>query len=205
MKTVDFWFDLSSPYAYFGATQIDAIAARHGAKVNYRPFLLGALFKSIGTPMVPLFSLSDAKRRYIGTDIVRWADVHGVPFRFPSRFPMNTIKPLRMLLALDEAARPPLIHALFRAYWGDDRDISDDATLTDIATREGFDPAPLLAANRDENVKAKLHEATQEAIHLGVCGAPTFIVNGLLFWGQDRLLFVEKALDGWVPANERGA
>jgi 2-hydroxychromene-2-carboxylate isomerase len=115
---------------------------------------------------------------------------------------MNTVKPLRMVLAAPEADRPRLIAEIYKAYWALDRDISDDATLGEIAGAAGLDAAPLLSATRDERIKAELKAATDEAIQAGVCGAPTFVVNRLLFWGQDRLVFVEKALDGWVPASE---
>lgn len=204
MKQVDFFFDFSSPFAYLGATQIDALAARHGAEVRYRPFLLGALFKSIGTANIPLFTMSDAKRRHAAADLLRWADLYGVPFRFPSRFPMNTVKPLRVVIAAPEALRVPLVHAIFRAYWADDRDISDDATLGAIASGVGADAAGLLAATGDPAVKERLRVATEEAVSAGVCGAPSFLVGDppMLFWGQDRLMLVEKVLDGWRPAGE---
>ena len=194
MKTVDFHFDFSSPYAHLGSTQIEAVAARSGAAVRYRPFLLGALFKAIGTPNAPLFAVPEAKRRYYLADMLRWADHYGVPFRFHARFPMNTVKPLRMVLALPEAERPRLIHPMFRAYWAEDRDLADDATLGAIASAAGLDPAPLLAATQDERIKEALRTATDAAVQVGVCGAPTFIVGDQVFWGQDRLVLVEKAL-----------
>lgn len=204
IQVVDFFFDYSSPFAYLGSTQIEAVAARHGATVRYRPFLLGALFKAIGTPDVPLLAAPEAKKRFYSADMFRWADHYGVPFRFPSRFPMVTVKPLRMTLALPEADRPRLIGPIFRAFWAEDRDISDDATLADIATSAGLDGSALVAATRDERLKAELKAATDAAVQAGVCGAPTFMVGKLIFWGQDRLLFVEKALDGWIPKGEEG-
>jgi 2-hydroxychromene-2-carboxylate isomerase len=202
MKTVDFYFDFSSPFAYLASTQIEGVAARHGAVVRYRPFLLGALFKAIGTPDVPIFAMPEAKRKHYAADVFRWADHYGAPFHFPSRFPMNTIKPLRMVLAAAEADRPRLIARIYEAYWSLDRDISDDATLGEITGAAGFDAAALLAATRDERIKAELKAATDHAIQIGVCGAPTFVVDGRMFWGQDRLHFVEKALDGWIPRSE---
>jgi 2-hydroxychromene-2-carboxylate isomerase len=199
---VSFFFDVSSPFAYLAATQIEAVAAGSGARVRWRPFLLGALFKGIGTPDVPLFTLSQAKQRFVGADLDRWAAHHGVPLRFPSRFPMNTVKALRLLVQLPDGQRSALALALFRAYWADDRDIGDDAELAAIAASVGLDGAALLAGAKSDAVKDQLKVATAEAAAAGLCGAPSFLVGDLLFWGQDRLLFVDKALRGWRPRGE---
>lgn len=191
---VSFFFDVSSPFAYLGATQIEAVARRNGARVRFRPFLLGALFKEVGTPDVPLFAMSAAKRAHVGADLDRWAAHYGVPLRFPSRFPINTVKALRMILQLPDDARPALTHALFHAAWAMDRDVTDDAELARIAGEAGFDGAALVEGTRREAVKKLLKDATDEAVRLGLFGAPSFLVGDQLFWGQDRLLFVEKAL-----------
>lgn len=199
MKEVAFYFDFSSPFAYLASTQIEALAARKGAKVVYRPFLLGGLFKSIGTPNVPLFAMPEAKRKLVTLDLFRWADFWGVPFQYATRFPMNTVKPLRMALATPETHVAPLVAAVYRAYWVEDRDIASDEVLSDVASSVGLDGASLVAKTAEEPLKQRLKEATEEAERRGVCGAPSFLVGDLLFWGQDRLLFVEKALDGWRP------
>ena len=199
---VSFFFDVSSPFAYLAATQIEAVAQRRSARVRWRPFLLGALFKSLGTADVPLFTMPQAKQRLARADMDRWAAHYGVPFRFPSRFPMNTVKALRMILQLPDAQRPALALALFRAYWADDRDINDDAELASIAALIGLDGPALLAGARTDIVKEQLKAATAEAERAGLCGAPSFLVGDLLFWGQDRLLFVDKALAGWRPRGE---
>lgn len=198
MKTVSFFFDFSSPFAYLGSTQIEAVAGRSGAAVLYKPILLGALFKSIGTPNVPLHAMPPAKSRLTTTDLYRWADHLGVPLKFASRFPMNTVKPLRLVLAAPEDKKASLIHAIYRAYWVLDRDISSDDVLTDIVTSEGFE-AEFVQVTSDERYRKALREATDEAERLGLCGVPSFLVGDQLFWGQDRLLFVEKALEGWRP------
>ena len=198
MKTVTFFFDFSSPFAYLASTQIQALAARHGASVVYKPFLLGALFKSIGTPNVPLHAMPEAKARLTTLDIYRWADHWNVPFQYASRFPMNTVKPLRLVLAAPEHKKVSLIQAIYRAYWVEDRDISADDVLADILRIEGFDAGFVYAAT-DELYKAALRQATDEALRLGLCGVPSFLVGDQLFWGQDRLMFVEKALEGWCP------
>ncbi|MDI1428094.1 2-hydroxychromene-2-carboxylate isomerase [Polyangium sorediatum] len=201
MKRVEFFFDFSSPFAYLASTQIEALTARKGASLVYRPFLLGALFKAIGTPNVPLFAMPAPKRRLVTADLHRWADHWGVPFRFASRFPMNTVKPLRMVLATPEDHVAAFVNAVYRAYWVEDRDISADEVLADIAASVGLDGAALVAATTDERMKQGLKDVTEQAERIGVCGAPSFLVGDLLFWGQDRLLFVEKALDGWRPKD----
>ena len=160
MKEVSFFFDFSSPFAYLASTQIEAVAARAGASVRYRPFLLGALFKALGGPDVPLFSMPPVKQRHARDDMFRWADFHGVPLKFPTRFPMNTVKALRMILQLPEPQRAPLMHVIFAAYWADDRDINDDAVLVELATSVGLDGATLVAGTKDDAVKAQLKSAS---------------------------------------------
>ena len=201
-REVSFFFDFSSPFAYLAATQIEAVARRAGAAIRWKPFLLGGLFKAIGTADVPLLAMSEPKRLLVGLDMLRWAEHHGAPLRFPSRFPMSSVKALRMVLQLPDARKAELVHALFRAYWADDRDLADDAVLAAVAGSVGLDGAALLAGTKDEAVKARLKDATEEAQRAGLCGAPSFLVGDLLFWGQDRLPFVERALQGWRPRGE---
>lgn len=202
MTELSFFFDFSSPFAYLASTQVEAVAARAGATLSFKPFLLGALFKALGGPDVPLFSMPPTKQRHARDDMFRWADFYGVPLTFPSRFPMNTVKTLRMVLQLPEEQRAPLIHAIYRAAWAEDRDINDDAVLTALAVGVGLDGAALVAGTKQDAVKERLKSATDEAIRLGLFGAPSFLVGDLLFWGQDRLGFVEKALQGWRPRGE---
>lgn len=199
MKRFEFWYDFSSPFSYLAATQVEGLAARSGAEVSWRPFLLGGLFRSIGGPDVPMMTWSDVKRQHALRDLARHADLYGVPFRWPSRFPMSTVTPLRMALAA-EAKVAPLSLAIYRAYWGDDRDVSDAAELTRIAESVGL-PASLVERAKTEQVlKDTLRKSTEEAKERGFFGAPTFVVGDLVFWGQDRMTFVEKALGGWRPA-----
>ncbi|HUQ05006.1 MAG TPA: DsbA family protein [Kofleriaceae bacterium] len=198
---VDMWFDYSSPFAYLAATQIEALAARAGAThaLRWRPMLLGALFRDLGTPDVPLFAMPDAKRAYVSREIGRWAKWWGVDFRFPSRFPMRTVAPLRLTLLAGEHA-PALVARIFRAYWVEDRNIADDDVLRELCADAGVDPA-LVARTGEPDVKQALVDATAEARAAGVFGAPTCIVHGAggpqLFWGQDRLELVDAALRGW--------
>jgi 2-hydroxychromene-2-carboxylate isomerase len=193
-RMLELYWDFSSPFAYLGSTQADALAARTGATLVWRPMLLGAVFKAIGTADAPILTWSEAKRNYFFKDLARWAQHWSVPFRFPTRFPMMTVKPLRVWFALPEERRTAFREATFRAYWAEDRDISDEATLRALIG-DGADE--VLARAGSKEVKEALFASTQRAIEAGVFGAPTWIVDEKdLFWGQDRIVLVERALGG---------
>lgn len=190
--TLEIYWDFSSPFAYLGATQAKALAERTGATLIWRPMLLGGLFKAIGQELVPLNTWSDAKRRYYYDDMHRWAQFWGVPFNFPSIFPVNSIKALRAYLALPAERQDAFRDGVFRAYWADGRDINDDAVLSEFI---GADAAAVLARTQDPSVKEALVGATKRAESAGVFGAPTWVVDGKdLYWGQDRIPLVERAL-----------
>ncbi len=192
MKTLEFYFDLSSPYSYLAATQIGPLAARNGATIVWKPMVLAAVFKAADNHMP---AQSPPKARYMFDDLARWAKAYGVPFTMASRFPMNTIKPERLVLATEPTGRAgDLALALFRAMWVDDRDIADPTVMRAVAAAEGFDADALLAAIETPAVKDKLRANTEEAIARGVFGAPTMVVGDAMFWGNDRLDFVQDAL-----------
>ncbi len=192
MHTVEFFWDFSSPFAYLGSTQLPALAARAGTTIVSRPMLLGGLFKSIGQVDVPLSTWSQQKQRYYFDDMHRWAAHWQVPFKFPSRFPMNSVKALRAYLALPEARRADFQKKVFAAYWAEDRDIADDGVLSELI---GEGASDVLAKTQDPAVKQELIAATKYAETKGVFGAPTFIVDDKeLYWGQDRIVLVERAL-----------
>lgn len=196
-RRVTFFYDFASPFAYLASTQIEGLAARCGAVVDWVPILLGGLFRSIGTPMVPIASYPESKRRHSMEDMARWAVHYGEPFHFPSRFPMSTVTALRLALLAGERIAP-LSHALFQAYWTGDEDLEDPAVLEKALVSVGL-PKSLLARVGESAIKERLRQNTEEAERLGVFGVPSFRVaqhHGppQLFFGQDRLHFVEKAL-----------
>jgi len=195
---LDFYFDFSSPFAYLGSAVVEDVAARHGATLTWKPILLGALFRQIGTPLVPIATFSDAKRDYILKDMMRWAEHREVELNFPSGFPLRTVKPLRLVLAADEASRPALVHRLMRLCWVEDGDPNDDAQLSACVQDIGGDEA-WMSRIAEPEIKEALKSLTAEAEARGVPGVPTFVVGESLFWGQDRLHFVERALEGWKP------
>lgn len=196
MPHLDYWFDFSSPFAYLGSTQIEAVATKAGATLAWRPMFLGGLFKAINTPQVPLLQQSAQKQQYYAKDLLRHASWYGVPFSWPSRFPVMTVRPLRLVHLLSDPG--PYIHRVFAAYWAEDKDIGDAAVLADLCREVDIDPA-LIERTNEQAVKEQLTSSTDEAVKLGVFGAPTSVVDGQIFWGQDRLHFVEKALSGWNP------
>lgn len=194
---LEFFFDFSSPFAYLASTQIESVAASAGARVLFRPFLLGALFKNIGTDNVPMLGFSPAKQAWIGNDIARHAERYGIEFRFPSTFPIRSVLPLRTAIAAGDEL-PQVMRALFHAAWVKDRDIADATSLKQILSDADLNPAWVDAAANPE-VKATLREYTDRAEALGACGAPTCVVGDYVFWGQDRLELVRRALLGWKP------
>ncbi|WP_290632928.1 DsbA family protein [Aquisalimonas sp.] len=200
-RRLEVFHDFSSPFSYLACTQVARLAQEHDAELVWRPMLLGALFKSIGTPMMPIRAMSENRQAWGLRDMQRWATHWDVPFRFTSHFPLNTVLALRV-----SAVAPDLIQPLYRAAWADNRNLSEQETVAAIVREAGMDPEDLFARATAEETKALIKTNTQQAEALGACGAPTLVVDGrLVFWGQDRLDMVARALDGWVPAVDGGA
>lgn len=193
---LDFFHDFSSPFSYLGSTQVQRLASASGARLHYRPILLGGLFRTLGTPDVPLLAMSPPRQRWYTRDMFDQAAWLGVPFRFPSVFPIRTVLPLRVSLV-----EPRVIDLLYRALWVEDRDIGRPEVLAEVLREAGYDAAALLAAADEPAIKDALRQNTEAAAAAGACGVPSFQVDGqLLFWGVDRLDQVEAALSGWRPA-----
>jgi 2-hydroxychromene-2-carboxylate isomerase len=189
MNTIELYYDIVCPYAYLASTQIEALAARAGATLEWKPILLGGVLQKIWAEGVPYMNPNKARLNLL--DLYRWADHWGVPLQMPAGHPRRSVDAMRLLVAAEPAQRPKLTHALYAAYFREGRDIAERSVLAEIG-------GAALAARIDEPaVKEELRTRTDEAVARGVFGVPTFIVGGQLFWGQDRLHFVEKALGGW--------
>lgn len=203
-STLDVYFDVSSPFAYLGLTQLPALGRLTGVVPRLRPILLGGLFRDIGQVDVPLLAMPEAKRRYVGLEMARWSRWWGVPFRMPAKFPQRTITAQRLcVLAAQQGADAGLrlALALGRAMWADDRDLEDEEVLRAIVVDSGL-PGEWIEKTREPAVKAALVASTAAAKDAGVFGVPTWIVDEkLLFWGQDRLELVMRALGGWRPEH----
>lgn len=198
-KPIDFYFDFSSPYGYIASHRIDAIGQRYGRGVNWRPYLLGAVFKVNGRKPLPEQPLL---REYASRDIARSARLHAVPLKIPERFPISGVNPSRAFYWVDEQdpdkARS-LARALYKAYFVDGRDISDAEQVGEVAAILSLDRDATLAAMQDPKVKARLKQETDAAIARGAFGSPFVFVDDEPFWGNDRLTEVERWLEtgGW--------
>jgi 2-hydroxychromene-2-carboxylate isomerase len=192
---IDFYFDFSSPYSFLAAEQIEALAARHGRAVTFRPILLGIVFKTAGS--APLTEQYGPKARYSEHDFERSARFAGVRYRHPSKFPIGAVGASRAVLWLQQH-RPEkaneFVRAVFRAFFQDDRDISDTAVVAQIAQSIGLDGPALIEAAQTPPIKDELRRRVEEAVAFGVFGAPTIVVDGEVFWGNDRLPQIERWL-----------
>jgi 2-hydroxychromene-2-carboxylate isomerase len=196
---IEFYFDFSSPYGYIGSARIDSIAAKFGRETIWRPILLGVVFRVTGAQPLPSLPL---KGDYAKRDMSRFARLWDVPFRVPTHFPVATQAPARAFYWLtdrDPSLAKRLAHALYHAYFAEDRDISSPETTADVANSIGLDRNSALAALADPGVKERLRQENDAAIARGVFGSPFVIVDGEPFWGADRLDHVERwlATGGW--------
>jgi len=194
-KTVEFFYDFGSPTVYLAATQLPAIAAAVGATIDWRPMLLGGVFKSTGnhSPVVV-----PAKAAYMNNDLKRFAKRYGVPFRFNPHFPINTLALMRGAVAYqdDVVASSTYRDAIFMAIWVEARNLNEPDVIGQVLSDAGLDPAELMNRIGQQTVKDQLIANTEEAVNRGVFGAPTFFVGEQMFFGQDRLDFVAEALSG---------
>ena len=195
---IEFYFDFSSPYGYLAAQKVEALAAKHGRRVDWRPILLGVMFKETGT--MPLTEIP-LKGPYSRRDLDRSARYHGIAdFRMPSPFPIPTQSAARIIVWLkanDPARVVPVAKALYRAYFVDGIDISSPETAVAIAAREGVDAAAARVAVDDPKVKDALKQEVGTALARGVFGSPFVFVDGEPFWGLDRF----DQIDRWLATG----
>lgn len=189
-----FYFDFSSPYGYLASLQIDGIAARHGRTVEWKPILLGPVFKASGN--TPLIS-QPLKGNYAKHDFSRSARYFKAPFVLPDPFPIATVAAARAFYWLhdrDPLQAKALARRLFSRFYGEGKDIGAAEVVVSEAAALGVEPASLTAALGDQAVKDRLKAEVDKAIELGVCGSPFIIIDGEPFWGSDRL----EQVDAWL-------
>lgn len=194
---IEFFFDCSSPWTYLAWHNIQPIAKEFDAPITWRPILVGGIFNTVNpsvyaqreTP-VPL------KARYMKKDLADWARSAGLAIKMPPTvFPVNSVKAMRGCIWLGNDKMVPFARAVFETYWGDDKDISQDAVLTEICTRTGIDPAKFFAGIGDQAIKDQLKANTEEAVARGAFGSPTIYLDKTdMYFGNDRLPLIREAL-----------
>ncbi|MDD0976627.1 2-hydroxychromene-2-carboxylate isomerase [Pseudomonas fontis] len=193
-KTVECFFDLGSPASYLAWTQLPALCERHNAQMVWRPMLLGGVFQVTGNASPAAIP---AKARYSLVDLQRYASRYGVPLHFSRYFPINTLTLMRGAIGM-QLKHPQrfeaYLTAMFNGMWVEQQNLGDPQVLAQVLAAAGFSAQEFIALVADAEVKEALKVATTEAVQRGVFGAPTCFVDGEMFFGQDRLEFVESAL-----------
>jgi 2-hydroxychromene-2-carboxylate isomerase len=187
VTVVDLWFEFASSYSYPAAMRAEACARQAGVALRWRPFLLGPIFRAQGWNDSP-FNLYPVKGRYMWRDLERLCAGYGLPFRRPSAFPRSGLVAARVAcLGEAEPWLPGFVRAVYRANFAEDREIGEPAVVAELLAGLGLDGAALVEAAQAPVSKQCLRQRTDEAVRLGLFGAPSFVVEGELFWGDDRL------------------
>jgi 2-hydroxychromene-2-carboxylate isomerase len=184
---IEFWFEFGSNYSYLSLMRIEALARRAGVPLHWKPFLLGPIFRELGWQSSP-FSEQKEKGEYVWRDMARRAAKYGIPFTRPSSFPRRALLPMRVaLLGAQQAWMGEYCRRIMLRNWSEDAGIDDAGTV--LAALDGLvaEPGAILREAEGEANKAALRAQTDTARRLGIFGAPSFIVQGELFWGDDRL------------------
>ncbi len=188
-KKLEFFYDYVSPYSYLADSQVGEVG---GANLVYRPIFLAAVMQATGNK--PPGSI-EAKGKYLGKDITRWASRYGVAYEWNPKFPQNTLKALRLAVVAQRDGVFDKVHsALFAAMFVHKSDLNDDKVLADIMNAAGLDESETFDRIADQSIKDELKANTDEAIRRGAFGAPTFFVGEEMFFGNDRWEFVKEAL-----------
>ncbi len=195
-KKVEFYYDFSSPYSYLASTQIEKLCERGNTELEWKPFLLGGIYKETGN-RAPLEVPN--KLDYLKKDLKDWAKYYGIELNFPSLFPLNSVKAMRGALVPSLSGSDKFNeynHRLFRLYWVDGKDLSSDEILKRTVSELGIDPERFIEGISRQEIKDRLREETAKAARRGAFGAPTFFVGENMFWGNDRLKLLEEYLKG---------
>jgi 2-hydroxychromene-2-carboxylate isomerase len=192
-KTLEFYFDFASPTAYLAHKRLQQLREQYGLVIDYKPMLLGGVFKATGnaTPIsVP------AKGKYmLESDLPRFSRRYGVTLNMNPYFPINTLYLMRAAISAQQLdCLQPYIDTVFDAVWVAGKNMGDPEVVTQILVDNGLDAQALMALSQDPAIKAALISATEEAVARGAFGTPTMYMDGEMFFGQDRLDFVEEAL-----------
>jgi 2-hydroxychromene-2-carboxylate isomerase len=193
-KVIDYYLFMISPWAYLGGPRLAEIARRHGAEIRVKPIDMATVFPETGG--VPMAKRAPARLDYRLAELRRWRDHLGLPLNIkPAHFPVPHETAARMVIAAgDGGDAAGLAQAILTAAWAEERDVSDAGTLEAIAAATGHDGAALLAAAEREETAEAYAAFSREAVSRGVFGSPSYVYGGEVYWGQDRLDFLDRAL-----------
>lgn len=197
-RKLDFYFDCSSPWTYLAFHAVQPVAAEAKAEIVWKPILVGGVFNAVNqTVYENRAKPNPLKQAYSQKDMQDWARLYGLAIKFPPTvFPVNSVKAMRgAFVALDEDKLVPYAAAAFAAYWGDDRDLSKEDVLADIARQAGIERQRFFAGIETESCKTRLRANTDELIARGGFGSPTIFVGSDMFFGNDRMPLVKAALE----------
>lgn len=191
-KTVDFYYDFISPASYFALIRLTELCQKTGATINYKPMLLGGVFKANGnTPPITV----PAKWEWFKTDFARHAEYYDIPYQLNPHFIFSTVSVMRgAFWALSEGRIEDYNRAMFKAAWAEGKDLSSAEVIAEVLSGAGFNATVVMEAMTQPENKQALIETTNAAAERGVFGAPTMFVNDEIYFGQDRLDWVERAL-----------
>ncbi len=196
---LEFWFEFASTYSYPAALRVEDVARARGVDVAWRPFLLGPIFQQQGWNDSP-FNLYPVKGRYMWRDLERICAGLGFPFQRPTRFPRQSLLAARVACRFAaEPWLPGFVRSVYRANFAEDLEIGDPVVVADRLDALGLPGAKLIDEARSPDAKEALRAQTARAVELGIFGAPSFVAEGELFWGNDRL---EVAL-AWCRSKAR--
>jgi len=196
MKTLHYYFALISPFSYLGHDELQGIVDRDDVKVEFHPVKVGAVFSATGG--VPPAKRSPQRQALRFAELRRWSARKELPLNLvPKHFPVDESVAARCVLALVQQGQAPweFIGRAHRAVWAEDRDLSDIETVRAVLVEAGQDADAILALAQSDEIGAAYDQDTEAAIEAGVFGAPTYVVGNELFWGQDRLDWVEAVLN----------
>ena len=194
-RAIDYYFSFQSPWAYIGNRPFHEIARRHGARIVYKPVLLGEVFAQTGG--LPLAKRHPARQEYRLVDLQRWRAKRGLSFRlWPQHWPFDADLANCVALAILAAGADPadFVDNAFCAVWEGERDLTDPGTLGALLREAGFDAEAMLASARSDAIRATYERNRLEAIEAGVFGSPAYVLDGEVFWGQDRIDLLDDAL-----------
>tara|TARA_B100000780_G_scaffold98788_1_gene68963 strand:+ start:139 stop:723 length:585 start_codon:yes stop_codon:yes gene_type:complete len=185
-KSIDFYFDIISPYSYLAHKKIKTIKEKKEILFNYKPILVGGLHKLQGIT-APAFIKSKLKHMISDCNLIAAKD--NFDFKWNSKFPLNSLNIMRGYLLVNTNIKDLYLDTMFDAYWKDNLDISNEEILIRVIKNCKIDPNNFLVGIKNQNIKDELINATKEALDKEIFGTPTYVVNNKIFWGQDRLEF----------------